>query len=80
MVALLSDCKPVIRMVEKIDLGIAPQSAIEARIQLALETRKEGLQDTYLAWVKGTKTLREMKRPAGCVRGHPSSDMSQREL
>ena len=31
----------------------APRSTIETRIQLALETRKEMLQDTYLAWVKG---------------------------
>ena len=46
-VTLLSDCKPAIRVVEKIDSGtVAPRSSIEARIQLALETRKARLQDT----------------------------------
>ena len=35
------------------DLGRAERSYIcEDRIQLALETPKERLQDTYLAWVK----------------------------
>ena len=48
------DCKLAIPTVEGIDSGkSAPQPTIEARIQLALKTRKERLQDTYLAWVKG---------------------------
>ena len=38
-VALLSDYKPAIRVVEKVDSRTeAPRPAIEARIQLALET------------------------------------------
>ena len=41
MLALLSDCKPAIRAVEKPDSGSeAPRSNIEARIQHALETRE----------------------------------------
>ena len=48
MVALLSDCKPAIRVVEKIDSGrLAPRTSIEARIQQALGNRRE--KDTYLA-------------------------------
>ena len=59
MVALLTDCKPAIRVVEKIDSGTAaPRSSIEARIQWALETREARLQETYLAWVKGHKDIK----------------------
>ena len=44
---LLSDCKPAIRVVEKLDLGTeAPRSSIEARNQHALETR-EGHQGLH---------------------------------
>ena len=47
MVTLLSDCKPSIRVVEKLDAGTAaPRSSIEARIQHALETRENRLQET----------------------------------
>ena len=59
MVALLSDCKPAIRVVEKLDSGVeAPRSAIEARFQHALETRESKLQETYIAWVKGHKDIK----------------------
>ena len=45
MVALLSDCKPAIWVVEKLDSGAeAPRSSIEARIQHALETRENKYQ------------------------------------
>ena len=51
MVTQLSDCKPAIRVVEKLDSGIeAPRSSIEARIQHALETRENKLQETDIAW------------------------------
>ena len=53
MVAILSDCNPAIRVIEKIDLGAeATRSAIEARIQHTLETRENNRQETYIAWVK----------------------------
>ena len=59
MVVLLSDCKPAIRVVEKLDSGVeAPRSNIEARIQHALEARENKLQETYIAWVKGHKDIK----------------------
>ena len=61
MVALLSDCKPAIRVVEKLDSGTeAPRSrpSIEARTQHALEERESKLQETYIAWVKGHKDIK----------------------
>ena len=57
MVALLSDCKPAILVVEKSDPGkSALGSPIEARIQHALGNRRE--KDTYLAWVNGHKDIK----------------------
>ena len=53
MVALLSDCKPAIRVVEKLD----SRSTIEARIQHAIETRENKHQETYVAWVRGHKDI-----------------------
>ena len=61
MVALLSDCKLAIWVVEKIDSGKAAlRSSIEARIQRALEIREGRLQETYLACVKGHMKSRAM--------------------
>ena len=58
-VAILTDSKPAIRILEKLDSGSeAPRSAIEARIQHALETRENNKQDTYIAWVKGHKDIK----------------------
>ena len=57
--ALLFDCKPAIRVVEKLDSGTeAPRSAIEARIQHTLETRENNRLETYIAWVKGHKDIK----------------------
>ena len=48
MAALLSKCKPAIRVVEKIDSRrSAPRLTVEARIQRAFKTRRE--KDTYIA-------------------------------
>ena len=59
MLALLSDCKPAIRVIEKLDSGTeAPRSSIEARIQRALEIREDRQLETYLAWVKGHKDIK----------------------
>ena len=56
MVALLSDCKLAIQVVEKLDSGTeAPRSSIEARIQHAPEIRENKSQETLIAWVKGLK-------------------------
>ena len=49
MLALLSDYKPVIRVVEKLDLGMkAPKSDIEARILDTLEVRENNNLETYI--------------------------------
>ena len=59
MLAILSDCKPTIRLVERLDSRTeAPRSSIEARIQRALEIRENRKLETYLAWVKGHKDIR----------------------
>ena len=59
MVALISDCKPAIRAIEKLARGKeAPRSHIEARILHTLETRENNLQETYMAWVKGHKGIK----------------------
>ena len=63
MVAILTDSKPAIRVLEKLDSGSeAPRSAIEARIQHTLETRENNKQDTYIAWVKGHKDIKGNER------------------
>ena len=50
MLAVLTDSKPAIRALEKLNLGIeGPRSLIEARIQHALESRKQDNLDTYIA-------------------------------
>ena len=54
MLAILSDCRPAIRVTEKLDSGTeGPRSSIEARIQSDLETRENKQQETYITWVKG---------------------------
>src|SRR5258706_5199548 len=59
MLAILSDCRPAIRTVEKIDSGIeGPRSHIEARIQSALETRESEQLETHISWVKGHKDIK----------------------
>ena len=59
LLAMLTDSKPAIRTVEKLDSGTeAPRSAIEASIQKSLETRKNRHMDTYIAWVKGHKDIK----------------------
>ena len=57
--AILSDCRPAIRVTEKLDSGTeGPRSSIEARIQRALEIRENRQQETYLTWVKGHKDIK----------------------
>ena len=59
MLAILTDSKPAIRVLEKLDAGTeGPRSSIEARIQRALESRKDDNLDTYIAWVKGHKDIK----------------------
>src|SRR5258706_6469914 len=59
MLAILSDCRPAIRTVEKIDSGIeGPRSHIEARIQSALESRESEHLETHISWVKGHKDIK----------------------
>ena len=59
LLAMLTDSKPAIRVLEKLDSGTeAPRSAIEARIQRSLEIRENNRQETYLAWVKGHKDIK----------------------
>ena len=58
MLAILTDSKPAIRVLEKLNSGTeGPRSTIEARIQHALESRKLDNLDTYIAWVKGHKDI-----------------------
>ena len=50
LLAILTDFKPAIRVLEKLDSGTeAPRSAIEARIHQVLGTRENNRQDTYIA-------------------------------
>ena len=59
LLAILTDSKPAIRVLEKLDSGTeAPRSAIEARIQHTLEVREHNRQETYIAWVKGHKDIK----------------------
>ena len=59
MLAILSDCRPAIRTVEKLDSGMTgPRSHIEARIQSALETRESEKLETHISWVKGHKDIK----------------------
>lgn len=51
MLATLSNSKPALRAIEKLDR--APRLAIEARIQKALQFLADPRQDTYAAWVRG---------------------------
>src|SRR5258706_6870555 len=59
MLAILSDCRPAIRTVEKLDAGLeGPRSHIEARIQKALESRETQHLETHISWVKGHKDIK----------------------
>ena len=59
MLAILSDCRPAIRVTEKLDSGTeGPRSSIEARIQRALEIRENKQQETYLMWAQGHKDIK----------------------
>ena len=59
LLAIMTDSKPAIRTVEKLDSGIKPpRSAIEARILETLETRENNLLETHIAWVKGHKDIK----------------------
>src|SRR5258706_8313252 len=59
MLAILSDCRPAIRAVEKLDSGMeGPRSHIEARIQSALATRESEQLETHISWVKGHKDIK----------------------
>ena len=59
MLAILTDSKPAIRVLEKLDSGAETQrSAIEARIQRTLESWENNRLDTYIAWVKGHKDIK----------------------
>ena len=59
LLAILTDSKPAIRVLEKLDSGTeAPRSAIEARIQHTLDIRENNRQETYIAWVKGHKDIK----------------------
>ena len=59
LLAIMTDSKPAIRTLEKLDSGTkAPCSAIEARIQKTLETRENRHLETYIAWVKGHKDIK----------------------
>ena len=58
MLAILTDSKPAISTIKKLDTGEAPpQSEIEARILEELCNRSGG-QDTCVAWVKGHKGIK----------------------
>ena len=64
-VALLSDCKPAIQVVEKIDLGLtrmASRSSIEARYSTPLKPGGRGYRIPTSHVSKDTKTSREMRR------------------
>ena len=57
MLAILTDSKPAISTIKKLDTGVAPpRSEIEARITKEL-CRRSGNQDTCVAWVKGHKGI-----------------------
>ena len=59
LLAIMTDSKPAIRTLEKLDSGTeAPRSAIEAGIQETLETRENKHLETYIAWVKGHKDIK----------------------
>ena len=57
MLAILTDSKPAISTIKKLDTGTAPpRSEIEARILKEL-CRRTGDQDTCVTWVKGHKGI-----------------------
>ena len=59
LLAILTDSKPAIQTLEKLNLGLeAPCSVIEANIQEHLENWKNRHMDTYIAWVKGHKDIK----------------------
>ena len=58
MLVILTDSKPAISTIRKLDSGAAPpRSEIEARILNELCRRTQAQQDTGLAWVKGHKGI-----------------------
>ena len=58
MLAILTDSKPAISTIRKLDTGTAPpRSEIEARILRELCRRTEQQDDTGVAWVKGHKGI-----------------------
>ena len=58
MLAILTDSKPAISTVRKLDAGAAPpRSEIEARILKELCSRTRDQEDTCVAWVKGHKGI-----------------------
>ena len=58
LLAILTDSKPAISTIKKLDSGIAPpRSEIEARILSELYRRTHDRLDTGLAWVKGHKGI-----------------------
>ena len=60
MLAILTDSKPAISTVKKLDSGAAPPwSEIEARLLKELCKRTGNNQDTCVAWVKGHKGIQE---------------------
>ena len=66
MVALFSDCKPAIRVVEKLDSGTeAPRSSIETRIQAVLQLKpgKTSCKKHASRGLKGIRTSRAMRWP-----------------
>ena len=69
MLAILSDCRPAIRVTENLDTGTqGPRSHIEARIQSAPETRENQQQETRS---KDTRTLKATKERTHCVNRPP---------
>ena len=78
LLAILTDSKPAIRTLKKLDSGAeAPGSGTEARIQKTLETRENNKQETYLAWVKCHKDIKGNEKAdklskATSILGHES--------
>ena len=64
MLAILTDSKPAISTLRKLDNGAAPpRPEIEARILNELCRRSDTNKDTFVAWVKATRGSKETKKP-----------------